>query len=258
MSAIAQRTPSIQTGRGVLAGRVSDFLWKHPTRAFSPCCSAPPLLWLGIIYLGSLLALLLQSFFSIDDFSGLINYEFTLATYRQLLNDANFDIIIRTMLMAAIGDAVFRGDRLPDRLLRGPLCQGEMEGALLSRRHAAALVELSRQDLRLETDPRQGRHPHLALRPSSTCSGCSMAWLSLPVIGGNSLSVSYTGTFIVFVYVWMPFMILPIQAALERVPGQPDRGVVRSRRHAAPDFPPLCCFPLRFPASSPARSSPFR
>ena len=45
------------------------------------------------------------------------------------------------------------------------------------------------------------------------------AWLALPVVGGNSLSVSSTGTFIVFVYVWLPFMILPIQAALERVPG---------------------------------------
>jgi putative spermidine/putrescine transport system permease protein len=44
------------------------------------------------------------------------------------------------------------------------------------------------------------------------------AWLSIPVIGGNSLSVSYTGTFIVFVYVWLPYMILPTQAALERVP----------------------------------------
>jgi hypothetical protein len=38
----------------------------------------PPLLWLGIVYLGSLLALLLQSFFSIDEFSGLIVREFTL------------------------------------------------------------------------------------------------------------------------------------------------------------------------------------
>ena len=37
-------------------------------------------------------------------------------------------------------------------------------------------------------------------------------------IGGNSLSVSWTGTFLVFLYVWLPFMILPIQAALERVP----------------------------------------
>jgi putative spermidine/putrescine transport system permease protein len=45
------------------------------------------------------------------------------------------------------------------------------------------------------------------------------AWLALPIVGGNSLSVSYTGTFLVFVYVWMPFMILPMQAALERVPG---------------------------------------
>jgi ABC-type spermidine/putrescine transport system permease subunit I len=62
----------------------------------------PPVFWLGIIYLGSLFALLLQSFFSIDDFSGLINYEFTLATYRQLLSDANFDIIVRTVTMAAV------------------------------------------------------------------------------------------------------------------------------------------------------------
>jgi len=44
------------------------------------------------------------------------------------------------------------------------------------------------------------------------------AWLSLPYVGGTSLSVSFTGTFIVFVYVWLPFMILPMQAALERVP----------------------------------------
>jgi putative spermidine/putrescine transport system permease protein len=44
------------------------------------------------------------------------------------------------------------------------------------------------------------------------------AYLSLPVLGGNSLSVSWTGTFLVFLYVWLPFMVLPTQAALERVP----------------------------------------
>ena len=53
--------------------------------------------------------------------------------------------------------------------------------------------------------------------------GLHLGWLldgflALPGIGGNSLSVSPTGTFLVFVYVWLPFMILPIQAALERVP----------------------------------------
>ena len=42
--------------------------------------------------------------------------------------------------------------------------------------------------------------------------------LAVPVIGGASLSVSYIGTFLVFLYIWLPFMILPIEAAIERVP----------------------------------------
>ncbi len=37
------------------------------------------------------------------------------------------------------------------------------------------------------------------------------AILALPVIGGSSLSFSYTGMFLVFVYIWLPYMILPIQ-----------------------------------------------
>ena len=44
------------------------------------------------------------------------------------------------------------------------------------------------------------------------------AILALPVIGGPSLSISYLGMFLVFTYIWLPFMILPIQASLERVP----------------------------------------
>jgi putative spermidine/putrescine transport system permease protein len=42
--------------------------------------------------------------------------------------------------------------------------------------------------------------------------------LAIPVIGGPSLSASYIGTCIVFIYIWLPYMILPIEAALERVP----------------------------------------
>jgi putative spermidine/putrescine transport system permease protein len=38
-----------------------------------------------------------------------------------------------------------------------------------------------------------------------------------------AVDLSYIGTFIVFVYVWLPFMILPIQAALERVPATCSR-----------------------------------
>jgi putative spermidine/putrescine transport system permease protein len=43
-------------------------------------------------------------------------------------------------------------------------------------------------------------------------------YLNLPSVGGPSLAVSTTGIFIVFVYVWLPYMIIPIETALERVP----------------------------------------
>jgi putative spermidine/putrescine transport system permease protein len=42
--------------------------------------------------------------------------------------------------------------------------------------------------------------------------------LGIPVVGGPSLASSYLGLFVVFVYMWLPFMILPLAAALERVP----------------------------------------
>ena len=49
-------------------------------------------------------------------------------------------------------------------------------------------------------------------------SGLLDSWLAMPLVGGPSLSVSYTGMVLVFLYLWTPFMVLPLQAALERVP----------------------------------------
>ncbi|MGX8841693.1 ABC transporter permease, partial [Klebsiella quasipneumoniae] len=49
--------------------------------------------------------------------------------------------------------------------------------------------------------------------------GALNALLSVPAVGGNTLSTSGLGRFLVFVYIWLPFMILPVQAALERIPG---------------------------------------
>src|SRR3989304_2877315 len=61
----------------------------------------PPLIWLGLIYLGSLFALLIQSFFYLDGFTGLVVRQCTLATYAQLFTWSNFDIFARTTSMAA-------------------------------------------------------------------------------------------------------------------------------------------------------------
>ena len=84
-----------------ITGALSDLFWRRP-KFLLFLMLAPPVLWLGIVYLGSLLALLLQSFFAIDEFSGMINREFTLKTYGDLLQPANLDIILRTVVMAAL------------------------------------------------------------------------------------------------------------------------------------------------------------
>ena len=85
--------------RGAL-GSLSDTFWRRP-RWLIVLLLLPAALWLGIVYLGSLLALLLQSFFHIDDFSGLVVHEFTLKTYAELFTPQNADVIIRTTTMAA-------------------------------------------------------------------------------------------------------------------------------------------------------------
>ena len=68
------------TEPGGLLRPLSDLLFRRPFLLLT-LLLAPPLLWLGVVYLGSLFALLLQSFYSVDEFSGLIKYEFTLSTY---------------------------------------------------------------------------------------------------------------------------------------------------------------------------------
>jgi putative spermidine/putrescine transport system permease protein len=215
MSAIAQQR-SVVPDRGSLSSRFSDFLWRRHN-VFLAILLTPPLLWLGIIYLGSLFALLLQSFFSIDDYSGLINYEFTLATYKQLLNEANFDIIVRTVSMAAIVTLASAVIAFPIAYYAARYARGKWKaffylGVMLPL-WSSYLVKIYAWKLILA---KEGILTWLLTKLNLLW--LLDAWLSLPVIGGNSLSVSYTGTFIVFVYVWMPFMILPIQAALERVP----------------------------------------
>ena len=203
--------------RSGIRGALSDWFWRNPGMSLF-LMLLPPLLWLGIIYLGSLFALLLQSFYSIDEYSGLINREFTLKTYAELLKRANLDIIIRTLTMAAavtLGAAVvaFPIAYYAARYARGPWKAVFYLGVMLPL-WSSYLVKVYAWKLILA---REGIFNWLMAKLHLTW--LVEAWLAIPVIGGNSLSVSHTGTFLVFLYVWLPYMILPIQAALERVPG---------------------------------------
>lgn len=208
---------AILPGREGIAGRLSDTLWRHP-KLLLFLLLTPPLLWLGIIYLGSLFALLAQSFFSIDEFSGLINREFTLKTYAELLHQQNLDIILRTVMMAAAVTIVSAVIAFPIAYYAARYARGKWKalfylGVMLPL-WSSYLVKVYGWKLILA---KEGILTWLLEKLN--LMWLLEAWLSLPVVGGNSLSVSYTGTFLVFVYVWLPFMILPVQAALERVPG---------------------------------------
>ncbi|TIN06080.1 MAG: ABC transporter permease, partial [Mesorhizobium sp.] len=209
--------PAILPGNGGMRGAFSDLFWSRP-KLLLLLMLLPPLLWLGIVYIGSLFALLLQSFFSIDEFSGLVNREFTLKTYGDLFQAANLDIILRTVTMAALVTLASAVIAFPIAYYAARYARGRWKalfylGVMLPL-WSSYLVKIYAWKLILAKEGiltwLLGKLGLLWLLE---------AWLSLPIVGGNSLSVSFTGTFIVFVYVWLPFMILPVQAALERVPG---------------------------------------
>jgi putative spermidine/putrescine transport system permease protein len=198
------------------ASRLSTFLYRRPKLVLA-LLLGPPLIWLGVVYLGSLLTMLVQSFFHLDDFTGRVVRDFSLATYRDLFSQANLDIVRRTAGMAT---AV----TLASALLAFPL-------AYYIARHASArtkavlylavllplwssyLVRVYSWRLILAKEGIiSWVFSQLGL------SGALDAILALPAVGGPSLTVSNIGIFLVFVYVWLPYMILPIQTALERVP----------------------------------------
>ncbi len=207
---------AILPGRGGLFGGLSDLFWRNP-RLLLLFMLLPPVLWLGIVYIGSLLALLVQSFFSIDEFSGLVNREFTLKTYAELLHPANLDIILRTVSMAALVTVASAIIAFPIALYAARHARGRWKvlfylGVMLPL-WSSYLVKIYAWKLILA---KEGILNWFLAKLHMTW--LLEAWLAMPVVGGNSLTISYTGTFIVFVYVWLPFMILPMQASLERVP----------------------------------------
>lgn len=178
----------------------------------------PPLLWLGVVYLGSLFALLAQSFFSIDEFSGTIVEEPTLKTYGELLQPANLDIIVRTVLLSTVVTLLAILIAFPIAYYAARYARGRVKAlfyvAVMMPLWSSYLVKVYAWKLLLAKEGAVGWVMNAA-GAASLLDG----WLSLPLVGGPSLSVSYTGMVLVFLYLWTPFMVLPIQAALERVPG---------------------------------------
>lgn len=196
--------------------RMSTYLYLRPKLVLW-LLLGPPMLYMFTVYLGSLFNLLIYSFYSLEPFSGAIVREFTLSTYLRSLEPANLEIFSRTTLMAAavtVVDALiafplayyiarFASPRMKTWLIIGVTMP--LWSSYLVRVYAWKLI-LAKEGI-------------LSWFINLLGLQGVLDWiLSNEAIGGSSLALSPLGMFIVFSYIWLPYMILPIQTALERVP----------------------------------------
>jgi putative spermidine/putrescine transport system permease protein len=197
---------------------VSTFFYRR-RRFYLWLLLAPPLLWFGVVFIGALLALVWQSTYTFNDFAMQVTPDLTWANYRALFATANLDIVARTAAMAiavTIACAVI-GFPIAYYMARYTHGRGRavfyvgvmlpMWASYIVKAYAWTMI-LSRGGIMYWLVDRLG------LR------GALDAVLSLPYIGGSSLSTSNLGRFLVFTYAWLPFMILPMHAAIERVPAK--------------------------------------
>ena len=162
-----------------------------------------PLGWLAVAYLGSLVVLFISAFWQLDDFSGEIVKEPTFDNFRLLWeNDVYRRIAFRTIGIAAlvtVTDAIlafpiaFFMAKVASRRMRGLLVVG-----ILMPLWASYLVKV------------------YAWRVILSEEGI-LNW-ALGPLGIKGPGFGFVATWLVFSYLWLPYMILPIYAGLERIP----------------------------------------
>lgn len=199
-----------------LPQRISNYLFAHKRLGLF-LLLGPPMLWMVGIYISSLLTMLVQSFFYLDDFTGQIVRKFTLSTYAQLFTASNLDIVQRTAGMAAAVTIAALIIAFPLAYYMARYASARTKALLYLSitlpLWSSYLVKVYAWKLIL------AKEGILNWVINELHMSAALNWLlGLPGIGGPSLSISLIGIFLVFVYVWLPYMVLPIQAALERVP----------------------------------------
>jgi putative spermidine/putrescine transport system permease protein len=177
----------------------------------------PPLLWFGVVYVGSMLTLLGQSVFTFDDMAMSVVAELTTDNFRNLMVPANLDIVLRTlgMAIAVTLGTVLIGFPMAYYMAHyaTPAEKGFFFVGVMLPMWASYIVKAYAWTVLLA----KGGVMYWTLERLGLL-GVLEAVLRLPGIGGDTLATSNIGRFLVFTYIWLPFMILPIQAAIERVP----------------------------------------
>ncbi len=190
---------SRQTG----AARLSAALWRR-TWLRATLTLSPPLAWFLVIYLASLVVMLLTSFWTVNTFTNNLEHQFSLSNFAALFNAPIPEIIGRTVLLAALVT-------LTDAVLAFPFAYFMARVATRRVRNALFIAVL----LPLWASYLARVYAWIVILTKDGTLDWTTQHLGL---GQPNIAYTNTAMWVVFSYLWLPFMILPIYGALERIP----------------------------------------
>ncbi len=184
------------------ARRLSSSLSARPRLRLSLLLTAP-LTWLVLIYVVALAALLVTAFWSVDSFTGELNRSFTFANLREITTESLYrTVTIRTISVALAVTIVDIAIALPIAFYMAKIASRRMQRvlviAVLTPLWASYLVKA------------------FAWR-SMLSDGGIVEW-SASRFGLDSPGYGLVAVVMTQAYIWLPYVILPIFAGLERVP----------------------------------------
>ncbi len=193
---------SAASARKPASRRLAGFLYRRPRLQLSLLLSGP-VGWLVIAYLGSLAVLFVASLWQLDDFSGEIVQDPGLQNFQELIETPVYRTIVgRTVLIAAlvtITDAILA---FPIAFYMAkvatPRVRALLVVAVLMPLWASYLVKVYTWRIMLQNDG-------------------VVNWVLEP-FGLEGPGFGNVATWLVFTYLWLPFMVLPVYAGLERIP----------------------------------------
>jgi len=165
---------------------------------------ALPMFWLFVIYLGSLSALFITSIWKIDTFTSKIIRQFTLENFLDIFTDrAYFNVTIRTLFVALSVTLICALIAIPMAFFMARIAKPKSRPILvalvISPLWASYLVKI--YAWRTMFYPEKG----------------FINWLLDP-IGVNSPGFGMLAVIIGLTYLWLPYMVLPIYAGMEKLP----------------------------------------
>jgi putative spermidine/putrescine transport system permease protein len=185
------------------AGRKLAGLFHGRPRLQVSSLLAAPGLWLVVLYLGSLAVLLITAFWTVDPLSGEVSKGFSLENFERLFNEPVYrDIVWRTVRIAALVT-------ITDAIIAFPIAFYMAKVA--SRRGKAILVIAVLM-------PLWSSYLVKVLSWRTMLSEDGVINWALNPIGLHGPGYGLTAIWLVLSYLWLPYMILPIYAGLERIP----------------------------------------